>query len=58
MAAVGFNEPFIGDSLPQPTEVNPLCAGAVRVRKRDRHGVPVGSDASSRKGPVGCGRPT
>ena len=33
VAAMGFNEPFIGDSLPQPREVNLLDSGAVPSKK-------------------------
>ena len=34
VAAMGFNEPFIGDSLPQPREVNLLDARAVPSKTR------------------------
>ena len=33
VAAMGFNEPFIGDSPPQPREVNLLDARAVPSKK-------------------------
>lgn len=33
VAAMGFNEPFISDSLPQPREVNLLDSGAVPSKK-------------------------